>query len=213
MRIALLIEVDGPHGAASGISFDAMHIRIGTNFAAAGAFRRPDGGSERAGFCANLAAKEKTEATIDAGASSGARLRKNRHWRWERMPAELARGALENHTGRLHRQWRHGIGLRTRRIERAGAGQARDTDFPFDFRVVRLEVRVGDRPIREAGAGNRANLASLNEIDFVEAPEIRGEVHAGSANTPPVNKRALGLAFSSGVLRKVFCWSFGWLVS
>src|SRR5258708_23342493 len=110
MRIALLIEVDGRHGAASGISFDAMHIRIGTNCAAAGAFRRSDGGSERAGFRANLAAKEKTEATIGAGAPSGARLRKNRHRSWERMPAELARGALENHPGRLHREWRHGIG-------------------------------------------------------------------------------------------------------
>src|SRR5713226_1897865 len=84
---------------------------------------------------------------------------KKRHWRWERMPAELARGALENDPGRLHRQGRHGIGFRTRGIERAGTSEARDTDFPFNFRVVRLEVRVSDRPIREAGAGNRANLA------------------------------------------------------
>src|SRR5260370_20661417 len=108
---------------------------------------------------------------MDAGAPSGARLRKNCDGRWKRMPAELARGALENHTGRLHRQWRHGIGLRTGGIERAGAGEARDTDFPFDFCVVRLEVRVGDRPIREAGSGNRADLAAPADIGFVVAPE------------------------------------------
>src|SRR5260370_9519927 len=137
MRIALLIEVDGPHGAASGISFDAMHIRIGTNFAAAGAFRRSDGGSERAGFCANLAAKEKTEATINAGASSGARLRKNCHWRWERMPAELARGALENDPGRLPRHGRHGIGFRTSGIATAATRQALTTPFPLNFPVSR----------------------------------------------------------------------------
>src|ERR1700674_1366980 len=102
MRVAFLIEVDGAGCAAIGIRLDAMHVGIGTNFAAAGALRHSNDRSERAGFSADFAAEGETKTTIDASASSRSRLRKNRHGCRERMPAQLPRRAFEHHAGRFH---------------------------------------------------------------------------------------------------------------
>ena len=44
-------------------------------------------------------------------------------------------------------------------------------------------------------AGNRAHFAALYEINFVEAPEIRGEMHAGAAHAASIDQRALLLGF------------------
>src|SRR5260370_6234198 len=120
------------------------------------------------------------------------------------MPAQLARRALENHPRRLHRQRRHRIRLRPRRIERAGSRQAGNANLPFYFGVVRLEVRVRDWPIRETGSRNWADLAALHEIDLVEPPEIRREVYARPAYASPIHERALRLGF--------FVWSLSKLV-
>ena len=122
------------------------------------------------------------------------------------MPAELACGALENYPGRFHRQRWHRIRLRTRRIKGAGAREAGNADLPLDFGVVGLEVGVRDRPIGEAGAYNRTDLAALDEIDFMEAPEIRGEVDAGATDASAVYQRALRLGF---VIRRLA--ECGWL--
>ena len=111
------------------------------------------------------------------------------------MPAQLPCRSFENHAGRFHRQRWHRIRLRPWRIKRAGAGKAGNPYFPFHFGIVRLEVRVGDRPIHQSCAGNRADLAALDKIDFVKSPEIRREVHAGPADASPVNQRALRLCF------------------
>ena len=94
------------------------------------------------------------------------------------MQAQLARAAFEKHARRLHRQRRHRIGLRARRIEGARAGEARHADLPFDLGVIRLEIGVGDRPVSEAGAGNRAEHAALDEVNLVKAPEVGGVVQA-----------------------------------
>src|SRR5258708_4024179 len=182
MRAPLLVEVDGSDRAAAGIRFDAMHVGVGTNLAPAGALRHSNDGGERTGFGAHLAAEAQTEATIDASASSRSRLRKYRHGCREWMPAKLARGPLENYAGRFHRQWRHRIRLRPRWIERAGICQSGNTDFPFHFSIVRFQIRVRDRPIHEAGAGDRAGLGAFDEIDFVKTPEIGREVNAGPAD-------------------------------
>src|SRR2546428_13355244 len=111
------------------------------------------------------------------------------------MPAELSRGALENHPGRLHRQRRHRVRFRSWRIKRTGARPAGNSDLPFHFRVVRFEVVISDRPIRQGRAGDGANLAALDEIDLVESPEIRGKMYAGAADTPAINQCALRLGF------------------
>ncbi len=84
------------------------------------------------------------------------------------------------------------------RIEGAGAGEARDADFPFDLGVIRLEIEVGDGPVAQVGAGNGADFAALDEIDFMEAPEIRGEVHAGAAHQASINEGPLRLGFFVG---------------
>src|SRR6202022_432066 len=42
--------------------------------------------------------------------------------------------------------------------------------------------------------------AALDEIDFVEAPKIAGEVHAGATDTTAINEGALRLGF--------FVWRF-----
>jgi len=54
-----------------------------------------NGGGKRTGLCADFAAEGQAEAAVDAGAASSARLRKNGHGRGERMPAQLASGALK----------------------------------------------------------------------------------------------------------------------
>src|SRR5262249_28086873 len=84
---------------------------------------------------------------------------------------------------------------RARRIKRARACKARDTDFPFDFRVIRLEIGISDRPVNERRAGGWADFATFYKIDFMEAPEIRGEVIARAADGTPVNESALRLGF------------------
>src|SRR6266852_2404711 len=209
VRVALFVEVDRSGDAAVVVHFDAMDVGVGANFAAAGFFRYADGGGEGAGLCADFAAEGKAEAAIYAGAASGARLGKNGHRSGEGMPAELARGTLENYAGTFHGKRRHGIGLGARRIEGAGAGEARDADFPFDLGVVRLEIGVGDGPIAQIGAGNGADFAALDEIDFVEAPEIRGEVYAGAADATAVEDGALGLGFFGGRLAEKRRLKFG----
>ncbi len=74
MRIALLVKVDRASHAAVVVHLDAMDVGLGANLAMAGFLRHADGGGEGAGFCADLAAEGEAEATIDAGAPSGARL-------------------------------------------------------------------------------------------------------------------------------------------
>src|SRR5260370_885502 len=160
MRVALLIEANDASRAPIGIRFDAMDIRIGTNFAAARLLRYSNDRSQGARFGADFAPEAKTEAAIDASASSRARLRINRHRRGEWMPPQLPPGAFENHALALHRQRRHRIGLRSRRIERAGAGPSGDAHLPFHFRVARFEIRVGHRPRHPAATPRPARLAS-----------------------------------------------------
>jgi hypothetical protein len=118
------------------------------------------------------------------------------------MPAKLARGALKDHATRFHGQGRHRIGLGARGIKRTGTGLAGHANLPFDLGVVRLEVGVGDGPIGQRGTGDGTYLAALDEIDFVEAPEIRGEMYTRAADEAAVDKRALWLGFVFGSFAK-----------
>src|SRR5438874_1800567 len=178
MRHALLVEVGGADDAAICAGLDPVNIAIGADFAAAGLFRHSNDGGESTRFCADFAAKAFTEAALDAGTAAGARLRENSHRRGKRVPTELAGGALKNNSARFHRQRRHGIGFRSWRIKGAGARETRDTNLPFHFCVVRLQVRIGDGPIREICAWNRPYFTAFYEVNFVEAPVIRGEMDA-----------------------------------
>src|SRR6266481_8393135 len=116
------------------------------------------------------------------------------------MVTELAAGALEDNAVSLYRQRRHGIGLGARRIERARPGEAGYADYPLDLRVVRLKVGIGNRPIGKGGAGNIADLAVFLEIDFVETPEVGGEVDAAAADATAIEN---GLLFPGGFLGRL----------
>src|SRR6185436_11582429 len=123
-----------------------------------------------------------TPPAMLTGATPTVRLRQHREGRWERMPSELARAALEEHAGRLHRHRRQRKRRRAPRLPRIGRTVSGYAEDLFCARVVGLEVVVGDRPVCEAGAGDRADRAALDEVDGAEAPEVGGEVNGAAAH-------------------------------
>jgi len=189
--VTLGIEIRGTDGAATVVEFDFVDVGIRADFAVASFFGHANGGGERTGFCADLTPEAQTKTTIDASTAAGVRLGKNGHGRRKRMPTELASGTFKNYAAGFYGKRGHGIRLGTRRIEGTGAGESGDADFPFDLGVVGLKVGIGDGPIHEIGAGDGADLAALNKIDFVEAPEVRGEMHTGAADEAAVHESAL----------------------
>src|SRR5690242_18014334 len=114
------------------------------------------------------------------------------------MPAEFTGCTLKENTGTLYGKRRHGIGLRARRIKGTRIRESGNAHVPFDFRVVGLEIRVSDGPIGECGSWNCTNLAALDKVNLVKTPEVCREMHAGPANTPAVDERALRFGFFVG---------------
>ncbi len=111
------------------------------------------------------------------------------------MIAQLARTSLEQNAIGLHRHWRQRIRLGARRIERARARFTGDAKVPFSLGVVGLKVGVGDGPVGKAGARDGAFLARLDEIDFVKAPVVRGEVYRAAAHQLAIHDARLLLCF------------------
>jgi hypothetical protein len=72
---------------------------------------------------------------------------------------------------------------------RVDAGLAGHTDVPVDLRVVRLELGVIERPVREAGTGNLPEHTALVEVDLAEAPVVGREVHRRAADAARVEQR------------------------
>src|SRR5256885_9894344 len=102
MRIAFLVKIDRSDCASVGIRFNAMHIGVGSNFATASALCYANRGREGAGFCAHFTAETEAVAALHTGAPARARLRKNRHWGREGMPAKFASSAFKEHAGRFN---------------------------------------------------------------------------------------------------------------
>ena len=98
MRVALFIKIDCADGAPVGVQFDPMHVGIRANLATAGLLRDRNHGRKGAGLCFDFTAEAEAEATVNTGASPGARLRKNGHRRWKRVKTEFARGPFEQDT-------------------------------------------------------------------------------------------------------------------
>ncbi len=184
--VALGIEIGGADHATVLVGLDAADVTVGANFATAGFFGHGNYAGERSGLRADFATEAKAEAAIHAGGAAGARLGQNRQGRGICVIAELAATTFEDDAVSLHRKRWHRIGLGARRVERAGAREARDANFPLNLGVVRLEVGVADRPVGKVGAWNVANLAVFLEIDFVEAPEVGGEVDAAAADATAI---------------------------
>ena len=171
----------------------ARDVAVGPHLAPAGRLRFRNDGRQRRRLRDHLAREAVAEPAVHARRPAAIRLRVDRHRRRNRMQAQLARAAFEEHAGRLHRQRRHRIGLGARRIEGAGAGEARHADLPLDLGVVGLEIGVGDRPVSEAGAGNRAEHAALDEVDLVEAPVVGRVVQACATDRASVPESRLEL--------------------
>ena len=199
------VEVGDAGDAVPAVHVDAEHVALAAHLAAPGGLRLRNHGPQRRGLCLHLAAETDAEAAVRAGRAAAIGHGGNRHRRGKRVQPELARAALEQHAGGFHGQGRHRIGPRSRRVERAGAREARHADFPLDLGVVGLEFRVVDRPVGEARPGDRAEQAAFLEVHLVEPPEVGGEVVAAAAHHPRVPQRrevAHALGFVPGRLAK-----------
>jgi len=116
------------------------------------------------------------------------------------MIAELSRCPLEDDARTFDGQWRHGIGLGARRVERTGAGKPGNADLPLNLGVIRLEVRVTNRPVDQSGSGNLTHLAALDKINLVETPEVGSEMDAAATHATTVHYALLN---SSLLLRRL----------
>src|SRR5258708_4802620 len=112
------------------------------------------------------------------------------------MPAEFLCRALENHSAGFYRERGVGIGLRARGIERARASEAGNADFPIHLGVVRLKIRIGDRPICESSTSDWTALAAFDEIDLMETPIVGSEMHGAAANAAAIHHHRLGVGFA-----------------
>jgi hypothetical protein len=90
------------------------------------------------------------------------------------------RAFFHQRAGRVDLDGRHRKRFGTKCIVRAR--RAGDADLPIDFRVIRFQFRVTDRPVSEIRAFDSTPQASLTEVAFAKAPEIGGEVHAAAAH-------------------------------
>jgi hypothetical protein len=90
----------------------------------------------------------------------------------------------------LLRQRRQRIILRHRRKKRRIDALARNSDFPFGFRIIRLQLLVGDRPVRQSAARNRPFMGGF--VEFIrEVPPTAGPVgHRPAAHDAPITVRA-----------------------
>ncbi len=91
---------------------------------------------------------------------------------------------------------RHRIILRHRCDERGIHPQARDTHFPFGLDVVRLDLLVGDRPVRHARPRrNRLIAGELVELVGEMAPAAAAVGHRTAADDHAIAVRARGCFF------------------
>ena len=201
MYVFLVVEIDGAGGAAPFVDFNLVNVAVGTDFAFARFFGEGNHAGERAGLGSYFAGERQTETAIDAGAAPSAGLRKNGHGRGKGIPAEFARGAFEDHAvgflpaaAAWDRAWSAADQTDWRRRDRRRRLPIR----PWCSRARDRRRRSANRPEWSPATG--ADFAALLEIDFVEAPEICGEVIAGAADGAAVNQSALRLGFVLGRL-------------
>src|SRR5262249_45892813 len=137
------------------------------------------------------------------GWAAAVRYRVDRHRRGKRMQAELAGTPFQQHSRRLHRQRWHRIWPGSRRLPRMGAREPGYADLPFDLGIVRLQLRIPDRPIREPCAGDTAEPAMLLEIDLPESPVIGSEMRAAATDRARIPQRVAAVAVRYRRLRRI----------
>src|SRR4051812_38848463 len=141
-------------------------------------------------------------------------LRKNCYRSGKGMESEFLCRAVEEHAGRLDGHRRQGIRLGPRGFERIRSSEPGDTQVVFSLRVVRFEIGIADRPIRERGSWNLAVQATLVEIALVKTPVIAGEVNRPAADLTAVfncfddfRGLVLTLAKGDGLQLRIVCQS------
>src|ERR1700730_19474577 len=102
MRVLVLVEIRGAHGAPASVRFNAVKVRGGANFAPADTLGHTNGGHQGTTLRANFATKPQAKPAIHAGAAARAGLRQYRHRRRQRVPSPFPRPALTKHAGSFH---------------------------------------------------------------------------------------------------------------
>src|SRR4030095_16845204 len=132
-------------------------------------------------FRSHLARVPDTDSACHASGATAIWTRENRHRCRPRMHAELVRAALQQHAFGLDRKRWQRERLASRRLERI-ARETRDAGVPLDLRVVWLEVRITNRPIRDRGGIGNAEPCGLLELEFWEPPVVRREMHGAATD-------------------------------
>ena len=137
-----------------------------------------------------MAPEAGTHPAMDARRPAHVRLGNNRHGTRDRGQAKFFCRHFEQRTRALERQRRDRVGLRHRRKEGRIHAEARNPHLPFSLRVVRLELLVGDRPVRHAGAG-RDGLVVRQLVELVRqvAPAAAPVGDGPAAHDHPVAVR------------------------
>src|SRR6266478_1142793 len=182
----LLVEVNYSCGAAQRIGLDLAHVAVRADFTAPRPLRYRDHRRQCGRLRAPLAAECLAEATVHATMSAAVVLRKDRQWRWKRVPAQFLRSTLNQHARRLDWQRRQWVRLRSRRIKRARSRQSRHAKFPLGSCVVPLEIRVSNWPVFQTRSRNWTPPGTLHEIDLMKPPIIGGEMNTAAADQPSI---------------------------
>ena len=124
------------------------------------------------------------------------RLRKDRHRRRETDAAQASSSPARTGHPKISPAWAAADTASTAEPRTDSRRQARDAQIIFGFRVVRLQVRIRDRPICQRRARHFAVKAALVEIALVKPPVIRSEVNDSAANLPPVLDRLASAGLS-----------------
>src|SRR5579872_5955265 len=163
-----------------------MGVRTRTNFAASGLLGHGYDAGQGARLRTPFATETLAVSTVCALRASFIRLREDGHGRRISMPAKFFRATFHQNTGGLHWHWRKRVRLGVRWFERIGPDQSGDTQVPLGLGVIGFEFGVSERPVVEAGTGDRSPATALDEIDFVVPPVIGCEMDGPSAHAPPV---------------------------
>ena len=181
--VRLRVGVEVTHTAAPLPRRVEQHVErdaLGSDLAQAGV-QRPPQRCDRIALGLDRTAVERAEAAVVARGPTVVRDAVRAGGRAVRVVAELL--------GRRHGQRREEhVGAGGHRVRTAAPGRervagviARDTDDAFRFRVERFDLCVVDGPVRDVGAGNRAELGTQPEVDLAQTGQLAVGVVTGAA--------------------------------
>src|SRR6266849_6230195 len=155
------LDIPNPHGTPT-FGDHLCCPCVGLNGQAAGGEGSGDGGNEGAGLRPDSAAVTGAPTAVRTGRAPTVLARQNRSWDRVRVPAEIAGSSLESFAEGKGTQWGERVGLGAPSLERVAGvavrlvadigGNAGHAQQPLPARIVRLQVIVGNGPVRKGGA-------------------------------------------------------------